>query len=52
MITQVLEGDARSVLCEAAEKYGATILVLGCHGYGAIKRYMFKFDHLVVDHLI
>ncbi|KAK4265769.1 hypothetical protein QN277_026781 [Acacia crassicarpa] len=38
VITQVLEGDARNVLCEAAEKNGATVLVLGCHGYGAVKR--------------
>ncbi|CAI9105440.1 OLC1v1004365C2 [Oldenlandia corymbosa var. corymbosa] len=33
-----VEGDPRNVLCEAVEKYHATILVLGSHGYGAIKR--------------
>ncbi|KAL3517445.1 hypothetical protein ACH5RR_020034 [Cinchona calisaya] len=35
---EVTEGDARNVLCEAVEKHHASILVLGSHGYGAIKR--------------
>ncbi len=34
----VVEGDARNVLCEAVEKHHASILVVGSHGYGAIKR--------------
>lgn len=37
---EVVEGDARNVLCEAVEKYHASILVVGSHGYGAIKRYI------------
>ncbi|KAM7276414.1 hypothetical protein ACFE04_018280 [Oxalis oulophora] len=32
------EGDARNVLCEAVDKHQASILVVGNHGYGAIKR--------------
>ncbi|KAJ8506868.1 hypothetical protein OPV22_007754 [Ensete ventricosum] len=35
---EVVEGDARNVLCEAVEKHHAEILVVGSHGYGAIKR--------------
>lgn len=35
---EVVEGDARRVLCEAVEKHHASILVVGSHGYGAIKR--------------
>ncbi|XP_076912862.1 universal stress protein PHOS34-like [Bidens hawaiensis] len=35
---EVVEDDARNVLCEAVERYHATILVVGSHGYGAIKR--------------
>ncbi|XP_038709894.1 universal stress protein PHOS34-like [Tripterygium wilfordii] len=35
---EVVEGDARNVLCEAVEKHHASILVVGNHGYGAIKR--------------
>ncbi|GKV22172.1 hypothetical protein SLEP1_g32058 [Rubroshorea leprosula] len=35
---EVHEGDARNVLCEAVEKHHASILVVGNHGYGAIKR--------------
>ncbi|PIA44402.1 hypothetical protein AQUCO_01700178v1 [Aquilegia coerulea] len=36
--TEVIEGDARNVMCEAVDKHHATILVLGSHGYGALKR--------------
>ena len=42
VIVEVVEGDARNVLCEAVEKHHASILVVGSHGYGAIKRYCFK----------
>ncbi|GMH20440.1 hypothetical protein Nepgr_022281 [Nepenthes gracilis] len=35
---EVIEGDARNVLCEVVDKHHASILVLGSHGYGAIKR--------------
>ncbi|KAK2990625.1 hypothetical protein RJ640_019905 [Escallonia rubra] len=38
VIMEVVEGDARNVLCEAVEKHHATLLVVGNHGYGAIKR--------------
>lgn len=38
---EVVEGDARNVLCEAVEKHNASVLVVGSHGYGAIKRYEF-----------
>lgn len=43
MTLEVVEGDARNVLCEAVEKYHASVLVVGSHGYGAIKRYFFSF---------
>ncbi|KAH1136299.1 hypothetical protein GYH30_026685 [Glycine max] len=35
---EVVEGDPRNVLCDAVDKYRAAILVVGSHGYGAIKR--------------
>ncbi|XP_077240702.1 universal stress protein PHOS34-like [Tasmannia lanceolata] len=38
VIIEVVEGDSRNVLCEAVEKHQASILVVGNHGYGAIKR--------------
>lgn len=38
VIFEVVEGDARNILCEAVEKLHATMLVIGNHGYGAIKR--------------
>ena len=37
-IFEVVEGDARNVLCDAVEKFNADVLVVGSHGYGAIKR--------------
>ncbi|KAL0437613.1 UNVERIFIED_CONTAM: hypothetical protein Sradi_0469200 [Sesamum radiatum] len=35
---EVADGDARNVLCEAVEKHHASVLVVGSHGYGALKR--------------
>ncbi|XP_042481438.1 universal stress protein PHOS34-like [Macadamia integrifolia] len=35
---EVMEGDAKNKLCEAVEKHHAHFLVVGSHGYGAIKR--------------
>ncbi|GMN38007.1 hypothetical protein TIFTF001_007286 [Ficus carica] len=37
-LAEVIEGDARNVLCEAVDKHHASVLVVGSHGYGAIKR--------------
>ncbi|XP_051147299.1 universal stress protein A-like protein [Andrographis paniculata] len=34
----VENGDPRDVICEAAEKLKADLLVIGSHGYGVIKR--------------
>jgi len=39
---EVAEGDARNVLCDAVERHRASILVMGSHGYGAIKRYVIQ----------
>ncbi|CAL5084655.1 unnamed protein product [Urochloa decumbens] len=37
-LIEVVEGEPRFVLCNAAEKHHADLLVVGSHGYGAIKR--------------
>ncbi|GLT77882.1 hypothetical protein SLA2020_494370 [Shorea laevis] len=37
-VVEVMQGDPRNVLYEAVEKHQASVLVVGCHGYGAIKR--------------
>ncbi|KAL6847411.1 hypothetical protein ACP4OV_023264 [Aristida adscensionis] len=37
-VFEVVEGDARNVLCDAVERHHAEMLVVGSHGYGAIKR--------------
>jgi hypothetical protein len=38
---EAMEGDARNVLCDAVERHHAEMLVVGSHGYGAIKRSLF-----------
>ncbi|KAK7398771.1 hypothetical protein VNO78_09943 [Psophocarpus tetragonolobus] len=38
VLVDVVQGDARNVLCDAVERHQASVLVLGSHGYGAIKR--------------
>ena len=50
VILEVVEGDARNVMCEAVEKHHASILVVGSHGYGAIKRYSLSSYFLNFTH--
>ncbi|KAK4353727.1 hypothetical protein RND71_025921 [Anisodus tanguticus] len=38
VLCEILEGDARNVICEAVERHHASILAMGSHGYGAFKR--------------
>ena len=35
---KVGSGDAKNVICGTVEKLGADMLVMGCHGYGFLKR--------------
>ncbi|MCL7031367.1 hypothetical protein MKW94_030006 [Papaver nudicaule] len=35
---RIEKGDAKDVICEAVEKIGADLLVMGTHGYGMLKR--------------
>ncbi|CAN4105973.1 unnamed protein product [Withania somnifera] len=35
---EIVEGDARNVICEAVERHHASILAMGSHGYGTFKR--------------
>lgn len=35
--SEMVEGNARNVLCEVMDRHGADILAVGSHGYGAIK---------------
>ncbi|XLU50484.1 hypothetical protein S245_045298, partial [Arachis hypogaea] len=36
-LVEIVEGDARNVLCDAVDRHRASLLVLGSRGYGAIK---------------
>lgn len=40
---EVYEGDARNIIVDAVEKQHATLLVMGSHGYGAFKRYIYVY---------
>ncbi|KAK6913767.1 UspA [Dillenia turbinata] len=35
---ELIDGDARKVMCDVVEKHHASMLVVGSHGYGAFKR--------------
>ncbi|XP_073014247.1 universal stress protein A-like protein [Typha latifolia] len=37
-VLEVKEGDARNVLCKSVKNHQADMLVVGSHGYGAVKR--------------
>jgi len=43
VVVELMQGDAWNVICDAVEKHQASVLVVGSHGYGVIKRYCFKF---------
>jgi nucleotide-binding universal stress UspA family protein len=43
---EVVEGDARNVLCEAVDRHAADLLAVGSHGHGAIKRH---YSLLLID---
>lgn len=42
---EAIEGDARSVICDAVDRHHAEILVVGCHGYSKWKR---SIHHLLI----
>jgi nucleotide-binding universal stress UspA family protein len=37
--TAVIEGNPKEVIVEEAERWGADLIVVGCHGYGPLKRF-------------
>ncbi|KAL9363722.1 hypothetical protein Peur_041595 [Populus x canadensis] len=38
VVVEVIEGDARNVMCDAVDRHHASMLVVGSHNYGAVKR--------------
>lgn len=47
---EVREGDPAEEICEAAEESGATLVVIGAHGWGAFKRFFFGSVSMRVLH--
>jgi nucleotide-binding universal stress UspA family protein len=49
--TKVLHGAAKEKIVEEAEQWGADLIVLGSHGYGAISRFVLgSVSHAVAMH--
>ena len=38
--SEVFEGSPKQLIVEAAERWGADLIVVGSHGYGAVKRFL------------
>lgn len=38
--SKTFEGSPKEVIIDEAEKWGANLIVLGAHGYGAVKRFL------------
>jgi nucleotide-binding universal stress UspA family protein len=38
VLTEAIEGVAKTVIVDEAEKFGADLIVLGSHGYGLVER--------------
>jgi nucleotide-binding universal stress UspA family protein len=49
--TKVLEGSPAHSVVEEAERWGADLVVVGSHGYGAIKRFLLgSVSHSIAMH--
>jgi nucleotide-binding universal stress UspA family protein len=46
--TAVIEGEPKVVIVEEAEQWGADLIIIGCHGYGSIKRFLLGSVSLAV----
>ena len=44
----VVEGDPKVVIIEEAERWRADLIVVGCHGYGPVKRFLLGSVSLAV----
>ena len=38
--TSVIDGSPKQVIVEQAEQWGADLIVVGCHGFGPVKRFL------------
>jgi nucleotide-binding universal stress UspA family protein len=38
--TVVIDGSPKQVIIEEAERWGADLIVVGCHGWGPVKRFL------------
>lgn len=48
---EALEGSPKKVIVEETERWGADLIILGSHGYGAVKRFLLgSVAHATVLH--
>ena len=38
--TAIIKGSPKSIIIEEADKFGADLIIVGSHGYGAVKRFL------------
>jgi nucleotide-binding universal stress UspA family protein len=49
--TAVVEGKAKRIILEEAEKFGADLIIVGSHSYGAVERFLLgSVSHAVALH--
>lgn len=49
--TAVIQGKPKGVILEEAEKFGADLIIVGSHGYGALERFLLgSVSHAVALH--
>ena len=46
--TLIVEGDAKDVICQAADEVHADLLVVGSRGLSTLKRYVYKYLQLAI----
>lgn len=40
VVSEVLDGSPKRRIVEAAEEWGADLIILGCHGFGPVRRFL------------
>jgi nucleotide-binding universal stress UspA family protein len=46
--TTIVEGEPKMAIIEEAERWGANLIMVGCHGHGPIKRFLLGSVSLAV----